>query len=128
MTRRPNPTRAELDRWIEHAAVQSENAARRNKPAMWAYWLSVHDGLVEWFRDVQDDEQGGGIAGAALALIQHADEEVSDPDGSPRELARWWSLRVYAVRVLRTWVPGPMGRRERGSLAWLRARAGEART
>ncbi len=115
----------ELEHWIAHSIRESENAARRNKPTMWAYHLAVANGLRAWFESVEpaaaEDGKGqGGFAGAALALIEKADHEC--PRLPPAEAAHLWALRVYAYRIVRAWGVGA----PRASLVWLRERAREA--
>jgi len=115
----------ELAHWTAHAVAESENAARRNKPVMWAYHLAVAHALRAWFADVapcavEDRVAQGGFAGAALALVQKADAEC--PTLPPTEAAHLWALRVYASRICRAWDVDP----PQASLNWLRRRGGEA--
>lgn len=95
---------------------QAANAARRNKPTMWAYFVDVEAGLRVWFSGTPRTD--GAIAGAALALSQKAVRLC--PDLPPADAARLWALGVYAKRVLRAW-----GVTERVSLEWLHRRGKE---
>lgn len=99
---------------LQELERQAGNAARRNKPTMWAYYLSMVDGLREWFDDVE--ETGEAYRAAALALSDRAEREC--PRLPPGEAARLWALGIYARRLL------PPGSRGRVSLAWLRRAAG----
>lgn len=103
---------------ISELEEKARNAARRNKPTMWAYYGEMADGLREYFADVIN-HCDGGFAGAALALTQRAEDECAT---LPRaEAARLWGLSVYARRILRAWTPGMA--MDRVSLQWLRDRA-----
>lgn len=110
---------------------QAVNAAKRNKPTMWAYYTRMEARLRAWFSASMDAAEGakgstglsvldGGIAGAALALVQKADREC--PHLPNDEAADLWAMGTYANRILRAWGAGSPSRR---SLAWLRARAGD---
>jgi hypothetical protein len=95
---------------------KAENAARRNKPTMWAYYGEMADWLREYFADVSPTD--AGYAGAALALVQRAEDECPTlPRGEAAEL---WARSVYCRRILNTWTPAP---HDRPSLQWLRDRA-----
>lgn len=127
---RPNlrtPCLDALRRELARLEAQAANAARRNKPTMWAYYGRMIESLRREFgptvarthrsrgrwRRIND----GGIAGVALAICQQADSECPS---LPRDAAAdLWALSVYAARVLRAWGAGPGPRR---SLAWLRTR------
>jgi hypothetical protein len=123
-----------LDRYdaiIRRLQAQARNAAKRNKPTMWAYYGRMAERLErELARSVYDARNArgkrdglelrsidGGIAGSALALVQRADAQVWEL--SRDEAADLWALSVYANRILAAWTKA-----ERRSLAWLRARAG----
>ena len=111
-----SPSRTLLAILADLKAKQA-NAARRNKPTMWAYFLSMRRGLKRWFTARTD----GGLAGQALALVQRAHQECSDAECPPTVAAHWWAMGTYAARILRAWdVRSP-----RRSLSWLRARAEE---
>lgn len=121
----PGAPSEELEHWIDHAVRQSENAARRNKPVIWAYHLAVARRLRAWFESVEpaapEDRVGqGGFAGAALALVQKAEREC--PRLPADEAAILWALGTYASRICAAWDVS-VGRR---SLHWLRERAHEA--
>ncbi len=94
--------------------ARAANAAQRNKPTMWAYYLDMVEGLEGWFAGIDGD---GGFAGAALALSQKAEAECGSLPH--RDAARLWALGVYARRVLSAW---GVGTGPRVSLAWLRDR------
>lgn len=94
---------------------KAANAARRNKPTMWAYYLDMVDGLRSWFDGIDND---GAVAGAALALSQRAENEC--PSLGHMDAARLWALGVYARRILGAWGAGAG---PRVSLAWLRERS-----
>lgn len=105
---------ATYDSIVEDCIDKAANAAARNKPTMWAYYLDMADGLLDWFADVKRDD--GAFAGAALALSQRAEEQCAAAKHA--EAARMWALGVYARRILRgSGVPV-----SRTSLAWLHRR------
>lgn len=117
-----------LQRQINSLEHQSANAARRNKPTMWAYYARMRDELRREFgptmartcraRGRNRRFHDSGIAGVALAICQRADAQCPL---LPRDAAAdLWALSVYASRILRSWGAGPAPRR---SLAWLRERA-----
>jgi hypothetical protein len=95
---------------------KAANAAKRNKPTMWAYYLDMARGLEKWFAGAEGD---GYFAGAALALSQRAVEKC--PRLGPQRAARLWAMGVYARRILRAW---GVGGDCRVSLDWLHRRAG----
>lgn len=95
------------------------NAALRNKPTMWAYYIDMEEQLATWFSGLKHAD--GAFAGAALALSQRAVEQC--PKLPPSEAARLWAMSVYARRILSAWT----GRREKVSLNWLRNRVQKAR-
>lgn len=101
---------------IDELTAKAANAARRNKPTMWAYYLDMVYGLQEWFAGMDAD---GAFAGAALALSQRAEAEC--PGLGHVAAARLWALGVYARRILSAWGVGTG--LQRVSLAWLRDRA-----
>ncbi len=110
-----------LDAILADLKQKQVNAAMRNKPTMWAYYLSVRRALVRWFGPARND---GGVAGKALALIQCAEHHYGDRCAV--RAAHWAALAVYARRILRQWCSDKKLRREDcGSLDWLRARAEE---
>lgn len=120
----PKPIPADATPMTLYQAILTElqtsarNAARRNKPVQWAYFVEVEQGLRAWFADTTPSD--GGYAGRALALTQKAQAQC--PTLPPAEAARLWALGVYARRILRAWgVPEP--KRDRPSLTWLRERA-----
>jgi hypothetical protein len=119
--KRPNGPIERYRQILAELETKAQNAARRNKPTMWAHYLDMHTGLVEWFSDVALDD--GGYAGAALALSSRA--ELNCPELPPTEAARLWSLGVYARRILAAWGAGIGGR---PSLSWLHDRALVERT
>lgn len=99
---------------------KAANAARRCKPTMWAYYGEMADWLREYFADVSLTD--AGYAGAALALVQRADDECPTlPRGQAAEL---WARSVYCRRILNAWTPPP---HDRPSLQWLRDRVGSVR-
>ncbi len=110
-----NPPVAEYDALIADLRRRAANAARRNKPTMWAYYLDTAQGLEDWFADV--DRNDGAYAGAALALSESA--ERACPNLEPLAAARLWARGVYARRILATWGAGTGSR---VSLRWLRER------
>ena len=100
---------------------RSRESARKNKVTMWAYYGDMADELRGYFGTCIN-ETDAGYAGAALALVQRAEEECPTlPRGSAAHL---WALSVYCRRILDAWTPAP---HERGSLQWLRDRAGVVR-
>lgn len=101
---------------------KERNAARRNKPTMWAYYGDMADELERQFADVSHSD--GGYAGAALALSQRAERLC--PDLPRVEAARLWALGVYCRRILGAWTPGEPLAGYRPGLGWLRQRAGVA--
>lgn len=105
------------DQILVELSAKAQNAALRNKPTMWAYYLDMGVELQEWFGSV--DRVDGAFAGAALALSQKAEREC--PILIPTAAARLWALGVYARRILAAWGAGTGGR---VSLAWLHERAG----
>ena len=128
---RPNlrtPCLDALRRELARLEAQAANAARRNKPTMWAYYARMRDELRREFgptvartcraRGINRRFHDSGIAGVALAICQRADAQCPL---LPRDAAAdLWALSVYASRILRSWGAGPAPRR---SLAWLRERA-----
>jgi hypothetical protein len=119
-----------FDRIVASCRVSARNAARRNKPTMWAYYLRMAEQLEGEFGDaVQAVREAtkrdarymdGGIAGVALAIVQDADSRCCTLKRD--EAANLWALSVYASRILKVWTPGAPQRRR--SLKWLRDRAG----
>jgi hypothetical protein len=103
------------DEILRTLAAQAANAARRNKPTMWAYYERMRE-LIERELDADSD---GGVAGQALALSQRAEEQCARLP--PTEAADLWALGIYCRRILKAWRPGHT---YRVSLKWLRARAG----
>lgn len=116
-----------LRRELARLEAQASNAARRNKPTMWAYYGRMIESLRREFgptvartaraRGKRRRINDGGIAGVALALCQQADSEC--PMLPRDQAAELWAVSVYAARVLRAWGAGMPPRR---SLAWLRKR------
>ncbi len=110
-----------LDAILADLKRRQVNAARRNKPTMWAYYLSTRRALVRWFGPSRKE---GGVAGKSLALIQCAERHYGDRCAV--RAAHWAALAVYARRILREWCSDKTLRREDcGSLDWLRQRAEE---
>lgn len=107
--------------------AKQANAARRNKPTMWAYFYEMRLSLGDWFSTV--DAEDGSYAGAALTLSQQAERQCADL--SPGEAARLWALGIYARRILSAWFDKELlakgeGASYRVSLSWLHERAEEA--
>lgn len=110
---------AEYDMVVAELRGKAANAARRNKPTMWAYYLDAAVGLEDWFFDVKRTD--GAYAGAALALTDHA--AVACPNlSNPIDASRLWARGIYARRILRAWGVGA----PRVSLTWLHDRADQA--
>ena len=99
----------ELDR-------KAVKAAKTNKPTMWAYYQRMRGRLAE---ELGQATRGGGIAGAALAVVQKADSDC--PHLEPSEAADLWALSVYCVRIMRAW--GLKVDHRQRDLSWLRNRA-----
>lgn len=87
---------------------------------MWAYYERMVERLESWFSDVAPGD--GSFAGAALALVQKAEELC--PTLPRDQAADLWAQGVYAQRILSAWAPST----QRRSLAWMRLRAGVARS
>jgi len=131
-TSEATPALHEFNRVMALLRRNAANAARRNKPAMWAYYGRMEERLRAWFRVQVDATEGagssdkarvidGGIAGVALALIQKSEREC--PMLPRDEAADLWAMGTYATRILAAWRPGRTPRRLCRSLAWLRERA-----
>lgn len=106
---------ATYDALIVELRAKAGNAARRNKPTMWAYNLEAIDGLEA---TVGRDRTDGGVIRAARTLSAQA--RLHCPALPPTEAARLWALGIYSRRILERagQAPGP-----RPSLAWLKERA-----
>lgn len=90
---------------------RSRNAARRNKPTMWAYYAAMADWLETL--DRHDDE-------AMLVILRgYASVDPIEMTVEPLNAGRRWAQGVYARRVLRA-LGEPVAK---PSLAWLRERA-----
>lgn len=128
------PCLQELDRILLQQASKARNAALRCKPTMWAYHDRMQQRLTAWFSDSSDAVRAalatggdqlircadGGVAGAALALVQRAQEECCR---LPRdEAADIWAMSVYANRILGKWTL--TAEKPKRSLRWLRERGG----
>jgi hypothetical protein len=124
------PCLNELDRLVADLRAKATNAARQNKPTMWAYYERMAERLEAHFAEAAAEARSapgasgkrvadGGVAGVALAIVQSADERCCT---LPRDAAAdLWAISVYCNRILRKWT----GEAIRGrSLKWLRARAG----
>lgn len=92
------------------------NAARRNKPTMWAYYGDMADWLRAYFSEAEEDD--GSYAAFAAVLVERAEAEC--PSLSRAEAAVLWARSVYCRRILNAWWPGV--ERYRSSLQWLRDR------
>ena len=103
------------DQIVAELHAKAKNAAERNKPTMWAYYLDAAFGLEDWFSDV--DRTDSAYAGAALSLSEHA--QTACPNLNANDAARLWARGVYARRVLAAWGAGTG---PRASLRWLRER------
>lgn len=100
---------------LSDLVAKARNAALRNKPTMWAYYLDAAEGLMDWFGEVERTERARA---AALALSEHA--QTACPNLNAPEAARLWARGVYARRILASWGAGSG---PRVSLDWLRKRA-----
>lgn len=133
------PCLDEFDRVVRGLRANARNAAKRNKPTMWAYYERMAERLEAHFSTCVAETRtrliikpkqesrvaDGGIAGVALAIVQSADERC--PHVPRDEAADLWALSVYANRILRAWTKGSeptYPRADRRSLRWLRERAG----
>lgn len=115
---RPGGPVAVFEAIVSALDEKSRNAALRNKPTMWAYYGDMADWMRTYFGSCQY-QSDGGYAGAALALVQRAEQEC--PTLPRPEAAVLWARSVYCRRILRAWTPGqPL---DRTSLQWLRDRA-----
>ena len=112
--------KATLDAILADLRAKQRNAAMRNKPTMWAYYLQMRRGLQRHFCATSDS----AVAHEAIQLIQRAERAVSE---RPDRAAYRWALAVYATRILRAWRfrNGEAVVGCRRSLAWLKERAGE---
>jgi hypothetical protein len=95
---------------------RARNAARRNKPTMWAYFVEVREQLVDWFEARVEAWTDDEVASAAYQL--HLIAAAACPNLLPGPAARLWAASVYARRIL-----GAGGLAPRASLEWLRQRA-----
>lgn len=116
--RTDNRDGVEYRRILIELSKKAANAAIRNKPTMWAYYLRIRKRLEQELGQAGD---GGGYAGAALAMVQLAEEKC--PHLSPDKAADLWAISVYCRRIMRAWGLHPYGRHHRPSLKWLHNRA-----
>lgn len=100
------------DQLIAENEAKAVNAARRNKPTMWAYHLR----MATLLRQELDADSDGGVAGQALAISQRAESRCAELP--PDDAADLWALGVYCRRILKAWCPRPY----RVSLQWLKER------
>lgn len=105
-----------VDDQIAELRRQAANAARRNKPTMWAYYLDIAESLTHWFAGVERSDEE--YVDTLVALDGHV--RFNAPlYPRPNDAARAWALGVYARRILRA-----TGYRTIGvSLDWLHERA-----
>lgn len=108
-------TVAQADALIDELRAKAANAARRNKPTMWAYYLDCADGLAQWFGDVERTDPAYALA--ALALSDSA--QSACPNLQPMEAARLWARGIYARRILSS---SGFRADRRVDLRWLRER------
>jgi len=116
-----------LDAMLASLRAKAIAAARANKPTMWAYYRRMERRLADWFAEPSDRARAvmspserrvavGGIAGAALALVQYSQRACRElPDD---EAAALWAMGTYANRLVRSW----SGFSEPRDLGWLRDR------
>lgn len=91
----------------------ARNAARRNKPTMWAYFHGVANRLEGLLAEADDAECEKRLR----AIIYSA--ELLAPESTTSDAARMWAEAIYARRLLRS-----HGLRvARPSLEWLHLRA-----
>lgn len=95
--------------------AKAHNAAMRNKPTMWAYYLDAEEGLRDQVAEVDRTETAYVVA--LICLIDTA--TIAAPNLNAPEAARLWARGVYARRVLQA-AGLPVAR---PSLDWLRRRA-----
>lgn len=115
----PDGPVAVYDAWLWRLRQSAANAARRNKPVMWAYYLEMEAELRRHFAGVERTD--GSYAGVALATSQLAEREAPILASlDPSHAARWWAVGVYCRRILRAW---GVSDGHRPSLAWLHDQA-----
>lgn len=108
----------EFKRILASLHVKAKRAAGQNKPVMWAYYLRMAGRL---WQELGQAAPGGGIAGAALAVTQRADDDC--PHLPRDEAADLWALSVYCRRIMRAWGVHPNQKHTRPDLSWLRNRS-----
>jgi hypothetical protein len=107
------------ERLVRELDLKAQNAARRAKPTMWAYYSEMAQALRDAFENVPQTD--GSYAGAALAISQNCVREVENLQLDAGRAAECWALGIYARRILAAWGAGNGGP---VSLGWLRKRAG----
>lgn len=100
---------------------KADNAARRKKPTMWAYYLRMAEHVSSTYHyamTVNEDE----ILACARAVEQQARKMcLASQDASYGDKALWYAYSVYARRIMRY-----AGHSSRGWVSlWLRPNQGQ---
>jgi len=108
---RPDALRRSTALLLVELTDEAANAARRNKPTMWAYYLQMIDALepLEHLPELE-------LLGRLRAISR--DAVVRCPALPPVEAAHAWALGIYARRIMQRAGYST----ERVSLKWLHRR------
>lgn len=109
------PLVAAYDQVVAELIGKARNAAARNKPTMWAYYLDAAEGLMDAFDTAERTDEDFVVVALSLSLRA----ELAAPNLNAIPAARLWALGTYARRIMR--LAGL--RHPAPSLAWLRERA-----
>lgn len=95
---------------VQDLARKTQNAARRGKPTMWAYYLRMHEHVKNVYCARSREE----IVEKARWVEQQARRMcLASRDASPQDKATWYAFSVYARLILRRL-------REKADRGWVR--------
>lgn len=80
--------------------AQADNAARRGKPTMWAYYLRMLEHVVSTYSDALAKNEDAIVKQAYWVEQEAMRICFVSPDATYSDMALWYAYSVYARKIL----------------------------
>lgn len=81
--------------------AKADNAARRKKPTMWAYYLRMAEHIAQTYRDAMTINEDAVVRCARRVEQQARRMCLMSEDATYGDKALWYAYSVYARRIMK---------------------------